>query len=261
MALTPSTSNSPADKKKDRAAAEDDVLLREVDEAVRQDELSDFMNRYGKPLLAVVVLGLAAFGGYLFWDSQREQKLEQQSETLISALDQIEAGNLETGTATLQPLAEEGSGGAKAAALMLQAGIAQEQGKAEEAAKLFAQVAADDDTPETMRDLATVREIAATFDSRDPAEVIARLKPLAVPGNPYFGSAGEMVGMAYLEQGKRKEAGTLFAEISKADDVPDTLRSRVRRLAGLLGVDAIEDVEEVLEESQVAPEAQDAPAE
>ena len=88
--------------------------------------------------------------------------------------------------------------------------------------------------------------------------MITRLKPLAVPGNPYFGSAGEMVAMAYLEQGKRQEAGTLFSSIAKDENVPDGLRSRSRQMAGLLGVDAIEDVDKVLEE--VRGGAGDAPA-
>lgn len=263
MALTPTNTptnpNLPADKRKEREAAADDVLMREVDEAVRQDEFSDVMDKYGKPGLAVVVLGLAAFAGYLFWDGQREETQEQQSETLVSALDQIEAGNLETGTTTLQTVVDEGSGGAKASALMLQAGIALEEGRAEEAAKIFAQVAADGDTPDVLRDLATVREIASTFDSREPAEVIERLSPMAVPEHAYFGSAGEMVAMAYLEQGKQREAGTLFAEIAKNEDVPETLRSRARRLAGLYGVDAIVDVDEVLAESSVAQQEPPAP--
>lgn len=248
MALTPSN----PDKKKEREAAAEDVLLREVDEAVRQDELSDIFRKYGKPLIGVVTVGLLGFAGYLFWDSRNEAELEKQSEAMVSALDQVEAGNLETGSAALDPVIADGSDGARAVALMMKAGIAQEQGKAAEAAKLFGQVAADADAPESLRDLATIREIAATYDARKPDEIIARLKPLAVPGNPYFGSAGELVAMAYLDQGKRKEAGTLFAEISKSEDVPDALRSRTRRMAGLLGVDAIVDVDKVLEENRPA---------
>jgi len=247
---TPTNPNKPEDKRKEREAAADDVLLREVDEAVRQEELADVMNKYGKPILAVVILGLAAFAGYLFWDGQREEAQEKQSETLTSALDQIEAGNLETATTTLQPIADEGSGGAKASALLLQAGIAMEAGRTEEATQIFAQIAGDGNMPQVLRDLATIREIAATFDSRDPAEIIERLSPMAVPEHAYFGSAGEMVAMAYLDQGKQQEAGTLFAEIAKNEDVPESLRSRARRLAGLYGVDAVVDVDEVLEESR-----------
>lgn len=260
MALTPSNSVTPTDKKKVREAAAEDVLLREVDEAVRQDEMSDIFRKYGKPVMAAIALGLVGFAGYLFWDNRQEADLEKQSEAMISALDQLEAGNLQTGAAALDPVIADGSDGARSVALMMKAGILQEQGKADEAAKLFAQVAADGDAPQTLRDLATVREIAATYDRRKPDEIVGRLKSLAVPGNAYFGSAGEMVAMAYLDQGKTKEAGALFAQIAKAEDVPEGLRSRTRRMAGLLGVDAIEDVDEVLEETTGARDPAAAPA-
>ena len=81
------------------------------------------------------------------------------------------------------------------------------------------------------------------------------MKPLAVPGNAYFGSAGELVAMAYLEQGEREQAGTLFAAIAKDEDVPQSLRARTRQMAGLLGVDAIEDVDELLESQDVGDAA------
>ncbi len=238
------------DRKRERAAAADDVLAREVDEAVRKDQMSDFATRYGKPILAGIVIALIAFAAYLFWNSRHEAELERQSETLIGALDQIEAGNLDTGSATLDPIARDGSGGARAFALMLQAGIAQERGNAAEAAELFAKVAADGDTPDALRDLAIIREVTATFDTRTPADILARLQPLLEPDNPFFGSAAELAAVAYLEQGKRKQAGDLFARIAKTDDAPEGLRSRARRMAGVLGVDAIEDVDEVLEEVQ-----------
>ena len=74
-----------------------------------------------------------------------------------------------------------------------------------------------------------------------PQQVVDRLKPLAVPGNPWFGSAGELVGMAYIKQGRTELAGPLFAAISRDKEAPASLRSRSRQLAGLLGVDAIDD--------------------
>jgi hypothetical protein len=72
--------------------------------------------------------------------------------------------------------------------------------------------------------------------------VIARLKPLAEPGNPWFGNAGELVGIAYMKQGHNDLAGPLFAAISRDKDAPVSLRRRARQMAGLLGVDAIDDV-------------------
>ena len=79
---------------------------------------------------------------------------------------------------------------------------------------------------------------ALEFDTMKPEQVIARLEPLAKPGNPWFGSAGEMTAMAMLKQGRKAEAGRLFAAIAADKPVPVTIRSRAVQIAGTLGVDA-----------------------
>lgn len=260
MALIPSSNKTAEEKKAEKKAAQDDVLLREIDDAVRQDEFAHMAKTYGRPLLALLIVGLLAFGGYLFWDSRQEAAMEAQSEALVGALDQLEAGNLASADQRAATIVDESEGATRAAALMLRAGVALEQGNADEAAELFGQISTSEDAPPAVRDLATIRQISATYDTRSPDEVIARLKPLAVPGNPYFGSAGELVAMAYLEKGDTEQAGTLFGEIAKADDVPESLQSRARQMAGLLGVDAIEDVDEFLEEQGLGDDAEAATA-
>ena len=248
MALLPNRNKDTAEAKAEKKTAEDDVLMREVDEAVRQDQMQDFGRRYGRPLLAVLVIGLLAFGGYLWWDARQEAAMEADSETMVAALDQLESGNLDTASSTVDGLATEGSGGAKAAALMLQAGAAAQGGDADNAAALFERLAADGDAPQAYRDLARLRRVALQFDDMPSAQVVSELSGLAEPGHPLFGSAGELTAMAYLDQGKTNEAGALFAQIAKADDVPESLRGRARQMAGMLGVDAIEDIDEVVEQ-------------
>ena len=125
---------------------------------------------------------------------------------------------------------------------MLRAGIELQQGRREAAVKLYAEVAANEDAPQPYRDLAAIRQVAADFDTMPPQQVVDRLKSLAVPGNPWFGSAGELVGMAYIKQNRNELAGPLFAAIARDKDVPESMRNRARQLAGLLGVDAIDDV-------------------
>lgn len=262
MALPPkTTTETHQEKLQRRKDAEETALMREVDDAVRQGDLENFGERYGKPLAAlavVLVAGLAAF--LLWWQPSQRAAAEARSETLVSALDNVEAGNLQTAYDALEELATDGSDAASANARMLRGGIAAQQGRTEDAVTIFDELANDSAAPEELRNLALVRKIATGFDTMDKAAVVAALRPLAVPGEPFFGSAGELVAMAYLEQGKRNEAGALFAEIAKSEDAPESLRSRSRQMAGVLGVDAIEDVDALLEAQGVgqAP-AGDAP--
>lgn len=252
MALPPSNDQNRADKLASRKAAEQDMLLREVDEAVRQDRTTQFAQRYGVLVVAGLIVVLAAFGAWLWWDSRQEGQLEKGSEELVTALDQLEAGNRDTADEELAAIAENGAPAAAAGAAMLRAGILIEQGENAEAAEMLFAVADNDDAPEAYRHLATIRAVAATFDSMEPQRVIDRLKPLATPGTPWFGSAGELVGMAYLKQGKNDLAGPLFASIAKDEDVPETLRSRTRQMAGMLGYDAVVDVDQAIAEAAEA---------
>lgn len=251
MALPPENSLTTNDKRVRAQAAQEDVLLREVDDAVRQDQYADVAKRYGRTFGIVVIAGLLAFGAYLFWQSRQEAAREKSSEAFVSALDQVERGNLASADTALDPVIADGGEGTKAAAQMMKAGLAMEQNKPDQAAKLYDTVAADGDVPQSLRDLATIRSVTARYDRMTPADVIAKLKPLAVPGSPWFGPAGEMVAMAYLDQGKNAEAGALFAAISKDKSTPQTLKSRSRQMAGVLGVDAIDDVDTALKQAGV----------
>ena len=140
MALTPKNELTREEKRAKKADAEQEALLREVDDAVRQSDADAFLARWGKPLFALLILGLAAFAGYLYWDSRQEAAMERDSEALVGALDQIQAGNLDSGYAQLEELAGK-EGGAAIAAIMMRAGIAEQRGDTEEAATLFGQVA------------------------------------------------------------------------------------------------------------------------
>jgi hypothetical protein len=252
VALTPTSDPSSEDKLAVRRAAEQDVLLREVDEAVRQDEASEFFRRYGKALIALVILALAAFAAWLWWKDHNEAQKEKASEEYVQALDQIDAGNAVKAGAALDPIAEKGTPAAAASARLLQAGLMVVKGDTARATTALFKLADDKDAPQELRELAAIKGVSAGFDTMKPEAVIARMKPLAKPGNPWFGSAGELLAAAYLKQGKKDLAGPLFAAIAKDEDAPQSLRSRARQMAGQLGYDAVTDVDQILAEQRNA---------
>lgn len=244
MATTP---NDPASgDKQDKPDLSQQMLMREVDEAVRTDEVTGALRKWGWPLGIAVVLGLAGFGGYLYWDSRNEAALERQSEILVQAMDELEAGNLPQADQELATIDGEISPMAKAVANMLRAGIALEGGRTDDAVAFYEQVVADEQVSQATRDAALLRLVTANYDNMDPQAVIDRLGPLAVAGNAWFGSAGELVANAYLDQGKPEQAGPLLVAIAQDETVPQSLRARMLQLAGRYGFDAIDDVDELM---------------
>lgn len=215
-----------------------ETFVREVDENLRRDRMRDLAKSYGKWLVAAIILFLAATGGYLFWQDRQEKQAIADSETISAALDKISSGNAKAAQAELAPLSDSSNDVTRATALLGRASLALRQNDRKTASDLFRQVAADDGLPQPYRDLAVVRGTMTEYDSLKPDEVIQRLSPLAQPGNPYFGTAGEMTAMAMLAKGDRNGAGQLFAKIAADKQVPGTIRSRAVQIAGSLGVDA-----------------------
>lgn len=246
MASTPNNPNSGSKADKD-ADLTQQMLMREVDEAVRTDEVSGALKKYGLPVGAALVLGLASFAGYLWWDGNREGALESQSELLVQAMDELEAGNLEQADRELAAVDGEISPSAQASANMIRAAIALEEGRTADAVAFYEQVVANEDVPQPMRDSSLIRLVTVNYDNMQPQAVIDRLAGLAVPESAWFGSAGELVAHAYLDQNKPEQAGPLLVQLARDENVPDSLRARTRQLAGFYGFDAVEDVDTLLE--------------
>lgn len=215
-----------------------EAFLREVDDAVRQDQLLGIWKRFGRWIVGAVVVGLAVFGGWLYWQHQSKQDSGEVAEKAYDMLRTVSTGGKADAEA-LKQLAAADQPGYRAMAMLTRAGLAARDGKVDEAARLYGEIAANAELAQPYRDLATVRQVALSFDTLAPQAVVDRLGPLAVEGNPWFGSAGEMTAIAYMKMGKKNVAGPIFAAIAKDEQVPATLRSRARQMAGLLGVDAV----------------------
>jgi hypothetical protein len=215
-----------------------ETFIREVDENLRRDEMRDMARAYGKWAIAAVILLIVAVGAYLYWQDRRTKAAEAGTEQLAQTLSDIGAGKDAEATAALAQLAKADSPALSASARLTSAALALEKGDRKTASTTYNAIAADTDIAQPYRDLALVRAIALDFDSLKPDEVIARLQPLTQAGNPFFGSAGEMTGMALIAKGQKAAAGQLFARIAADKTVPDSLRSRAVQVAGTLGVDA-----------------------
>ena len=218
-----------------------EAFLREVDEELRKDQALHVWRNYGRWIIAAIVAGLLAFGGWLYWQSHSDGRRGEEGEKFKAAVTALGANKAQDAEAPLKELAASSSTGFSATARFAQADVLLNKNDLKGGAALLGAIAADSNVPQEYRDLALVRQTAAEYDSLKPDQVVARLGKLAVKDNAWFGSAGEMVAIAQLRQGKRTEAGKLFAEIAKSEGVPRAIRQRAVQMAGVLGVDAVPD--------------------
>ena len=221
-----------------------ETFAREVDEELRRDQMTAFGRRYGLLVAAALVAILLALAGYLFWQHRREQRAERDGEQLQLAYDKLGSEQTKAVAQPLAELAQSPSDGYRAAAMFTQADVLLRDDDLRGAAAKLAAIAGDASLAKPFRDLALIRQTSAEYDQLKPEVVVTRLRGLAVPGNAFLGSAGELVATAYLQQGKRDLAGQMFARIARDKNQPASLRQRAVQMAGLLGIDAVTSTQE-----------------
>ena len=215
-----------------------DTFLREVDENLRRDQMQDFLRKNGKWIALAIVLFLAATGGWIYWEQHQKKQSAEQSEQLHAIFNDIAQNKQQTVPERLQKLEQANGDVVRASAVLTDAALALEKNNRSAAIAKYRELANDKGLPQLYRDVGTIRLTALEFDTIKPEEVVARLEPMAKTGNPWFGSAGEMTALALLKQGKKAEAGKLFAQIAADNQVPNSIRTRAVQVAGTLGVDA-----------------------
>ena len=218
----------------------DEAFLREVDEELRRDQMASYWTRYGFWIIGAIVLGLAVFAGVLYWRYHQQQVAGRQGEQLSQVFDSLSNGKDADAQKPLVTLAQSKVDGYRAIALFTQADILLKDKDTKGAAAKFAVIAKDGSLAQPFRDLALIRQTSAEYDTLKPDVVVNRLRPLAVAGSPWLGNAGEMVAVAYIRMNKPDLAGKLFGQIARDDKTPPSLRQRAVQMAGLLGVDAID---------------------
>ncbi len=218
-----------------------EAFLREVDEEYRRDRLLNIWRDYGRWIIAAVVIALIGLAAYLYMGHRAVSASGTQGEQYDAALRLAEENQPDKAMPELDKLAKDGAAGYAALSRITQGNLLLQKGDTKGATAKFAEVASTASYPQPYRDLALLRQVSIEYDALKPEQVVDRLKALAVSTSPWFGTAGEMVAASYLKQGKRAEAGRLYGQIAQGgENVPETIRQRAVTLAGVLGVDAID---------------------
>jgi hypothetical protein len=215
---------------------QNEAFIREVQEEVRRDQILSFWQRYGRLLIGGIVVLLLAYAGALWWSAHSASGAERQGEQLDDAFQNLASSQVPTAQKILQPLAQSGRPGYRALALLSEADIALKNAagnpaKLSAVAAQYQGIADNDSVPEPLRQLALLRAVNAVYDQLPPKTAIDRLRPIAVPGNPYFASAGELTAIAWLRLGRADLAKTLFTQIVADPATPDSIRSRAVQMA------------------------------
>ena len=216
------------------APASDDAFIREVDEELRRDQLARLWNRYGRALLLLVAVGLIGLAGYMYWNNLQNERHARSSLAYDAAVAAFESGDFDAARAAFAPIASGDDAGYAALARLADAAMSFQLGDTGPAAEAFGVIAADPAVPPALQDYARLKQLQIDFDNMAADARIAALEPLAQSGAPWFGPAGELLAVAYLEAGQPAQAKRLFEALGNSPEVVPTLRMRAAQMAAMV---------------------------
>ena len=212
-------------------------IFREVDEEVRKDKASELWKKYGiYVVLACIILVLGTAGRVAWRHYDTERQMEEASR-YVAASRLSNAGDLDAAIGSLASLSEEASGGYGLIARFREAAARGANDDVDSAVRLYDRLAADSGIDDMFRELASLRAAMLLFDTADPADLSARLAPLAQDNKPWRYSALELQALLKFRTGDIDGAKTAFGALVEDANAPNGLKARAREMLAAMGVE------------------------
>lgn len=213
-----------------------DLLLQEVSEDLRREQMLKLWRRYGVYVLLAalgLVLGVA---GYQGWKAWRTSQLQKSAIRFSEAATLAGDGKTALAAAKLAELGADGHGGYATAALMAEADIKARAGDVAGAREAYKKLAASGAGP-LYRDLATLKDALLALENGD-ADIAPRLSGLLVEGNPWRYQALEALAAATRQKGDLTQAMEHYRKIADDLNAPQGSRARAAEALAALGAQA-----------------------
>jgi hypothetical protein len=208
----------------------DSTAFREIDEAVRKDQLKEWWVRWGTWFVggAVLFVVLVSAGvGWRQYDASRRAVAGQAYSAALAKIGQDRAAARTELEAQANNAPEPYRSLARLVAAQLR------DTPADQAAAL-ASVAATLSSPE-LADLARIIAATKSIDAGKADEYMAALEPLAGPDKPFRASVRELQALVASQKGDLKRARELWTEITRDSSAPQGMAQRAQAMLSLNG--------------------------
>jgi len=208
-----------------------DSFIDEVTEEVRRDQLFARIKKYGWIAVVVVVAIVAGASWNEIRKGAQANAAQATGDALISALGATEAADRAAALATADLEAPE----AEIVRQMLLGAAQLEAGEAETGAATLNAVASSDEAKALYRDLAAFKAVLAQSADMSVDERKLAFETLSQPGRAFALHASEQLALIDIEAGDIESAIARFQAISLDAGASAGLRSRATQLIVALG--------------------------
>jgi hypothetical protein len=237
-----------------RGSANPDEFIREVDEAVRQEQWLKLWKQYGSYFMAavlVVAIGSAAGVGWRTW--QQRERLDE-ARRYAAAQQMLSDDRPADAAEAFAALAEDASSGYRVLARLRAAEARAAAGDPAAAAALLEQLAANDDAKPGYRSLGELLSAQRAITNADPAALLANLESLIGTNDPWRHSALELRALAQMRSGDTAAARQTLDDLLDDPLTPPDLVRRAAELLAFLGGPPAADAAEEARPEEPAPE-------
>lgn len=221
--------------KNDDASA--DLLIREVDDELRHEQMQQLWRKYGSVAVAAAVALVLSVAGWQGWNTWQAKQRQQSGASFTAAIQALEQGKRDDALAALGKVAADGSAGYQVLADMKLADIKLAGGDRDGAVALYERVAASS-ADEVYRDLARLKAAYLKLDGTEPAAVEKMVEKLALESSPWRHSAREVLALAAAKRGDEAKAAELFRKIADDPAAPQGVRARAAEMLAATGAKA-----------------------
>jgi hypothetical protein len=218
-----------------RGSVNSDEFIREVDEAVRQEQWLKLWKQYGSYITAAalaLVVGSAAAVGWRTW--QENQRLDD-ARRYAAAQQLLRDDKPKEAGAAFAALAEDAHGGYRVLARLRAAEARARAGDPAAATTTLEQLAANDDSDPVYRSLGELLATQRDFANAQPHALLEQLEPLAGIDDPWRYSALELRAVAQMQSGDTAAARQTLDDLLADPLTPPHLGRRAAELLAFLG--------------------------
>ena len=217
-------------------ADEQEILFREIDEELKQENLQQIWKRYGRSIIGASILLIAGVACFKGWQSHELNNRIEFGERFDTAVDLITSDDIQAAENSFRAITEGSSLGYTILANFQIASLAGKRGDPGSAIKIYKKLADDERLDMIYRDLATILGAYAELETNSKSfELIERADQLALGMSPWRFSAKEIRALAAFLNGDKKTARARYKELIKEAAAPQGIRDRAQYMLDLLG--------------------------
>ena len=208
-------------------------IFDEVEEDLRAERARRMWQRFGTPAFVLLLLVLAGIGGWQGWSWYQARERNAAATAFMAAHRATEAqgADLPAMATRFQGLVADSPESYRILARLRAAALKAEVGERDAALALYDQVANDTAADPLYRGLANLMWVLRSMDTADTATLLARVRPLAQPGQPWNASARELQGLIELKAGQTAAAKQTLDQLANDATAPQSIRERAGRVA------------------------------